>query len=184
MNTEKKIPPRHVPDRDCKYMGLAWFYASFSKDPNTQVGAIIVGENNRPLGFGYNGPPRPINDESFSWERPKNPDDFSKYDLIVHAEINAIDHSCYQDWALKEATLYVTAMPCPRCMQDIIRKEFARVVYMDLPRKDPASTMNNAKWRERSLHIAKLANLEMDKFEGNLSWMPDWMLQLKELGVF
>ena len=77
----KIIPPRETPDRDSRYMGLAWIHAGFSKDPNTQVGAQIVDQYNQPLGSGYNGPPRKIDDSSFSWCRPPkdDPDAFCKY---------------------------------------------------------------------------------------------------------
>lgn len=179
----KKISPRRVPDRDAKYMGLAWFYASFSKDPNTQVGAVIVDEYNYPLGSGYNGPPRLVPDDSFSWERPGSPEDFSKYDVVVHAEINAIDHSCTKD--LTNATLYVTALPCPHCMLEIARKEMGRVVYFDLKRNDPGSMFHQTqKWAARSMKIAEMAQIKVEKFTGNVAWMPDWILRLKELGVF
>jgi dCMP deaminase len=68
--TLKKIPPRLVPPRDDKYMGLAFMMAGFSKDPNTQVGAIIVDRKNHPLGWGYNGPPSEILDCDVNWGRP------------------------------------------------------------------------------------------------------------------
>ena len=77
MGDKKKISPRNVPERDSKYMALAWIVAGFSKDPNTQCGAIIIDSKNNPLGWGYNGPPRLIDDNSFSWGRPE------KYDKII-----------------------------------------------------------------------------------------------------
>lgn len=177
-----KISPRVVPDRDSKYMGEAWMKAAFSKDPNTQVGAVIVSLNNSPLGSGYNGPPRRINDSDFSWERPpaNDPDAFSKYDVVVHAEINAIDH-CYADPA--GATLYVTAMPCPDCMLEIVRKEIQRVVYYDF-QSTANSSLQNSYWREKTQKIADLGRVRMEVFEGNLNWVPDWMSRLRDLGIF
>ena len=35
-------PPRKVPPRDDYYMGIAFWIASRSKDPNTQVGAVLA----------------------------------------------------------------------------------------------------------------------------------------------
>lgn len=175
------VPPRVVPDRDTKYMGLAWMYAAFSKDPSTQVGSCIVSPDNYVLGLGYNGPPRIIEDDSFSWERPKNLDVFNKYDIIVHAEINAIDHSESAD--LHDATIYVTAMPCPRCMLEIVRKEIKRVVYFDF-QSSKNSSLQNASWREKSIELAGRSKTEFVKFSGNLNWIPDWNMKLKDLGVF
>ena len=163
----KFVPPRWVPSRESKYVGGAWFKASFSKDPSTQVGAVIIGKDNMPLGSGYNGPPNLIGDNDFSWERPSrdNPDAFSKYDVVVHAEINAIDHSNTNDF--EGATLYVTALPCPDCMLEIIRKKIFRVVYFDF-QSSQNSSLQNASWREKSFRLAKMGRVNLEKFSGDL----------------
>lgn len=180
---DKMIPPRETPDRDSKYMGLAWIHAGFSKDPNTQVGAQLVDQYNQPLGSGYNGPPRLVDDTSFSWCRPSkdDPDAFSKNDIIVHAEVNAIDHSCTSD--LSGATLYVTALPCPACMLEIIRKEIERVVYFDY-QSTKNSSLQNGPWREKTLQKAKMAGIKMEEFKGNINWVADWVIRLRQLGIF
>lgn len=177
-----KIVPRSVPDRDSKYMGLAWVYASFSKDPSTQVGSCIVSESNYMLGLGYNGPPRKINDSFISWERPPkdNPNAFSKYDVMVHAEINAIEHSMCSD--LTDSTLYVTALPCPSCMLEIVTKEIKRVVYYDF-QSGKNSSLQNAEWREKTMKLAGLGGVHMELFNGNLNWVSDWVYRLKDLSV-
>lgn len=181
--SQNMIPPRKTPDRDSKYMGEAWLKAAFSKDPSTQVGAVIVGESNVPLGSGYNGPPRNIDDRSFSWERPpkEDPTAFSKYSVIRHAERNAIDHCCGAE--LKGATLYVTGLPCPDCMLDLVDEQFSKVVYFDF-QSDKDSSLNNAAWRDKSIRIAQMGRIRLEPFKGNLGWMADWMLRLAELGVF
>ena len=38
-----------------------------SKDPNCQVGAVLVSEDNRILSTGYNGTPNGISDKDFPW---------------------------------------------------------------------------------------------------------------------
>lgn len=179
----RMVLPRDVPNRDSKYMGLAWMYAGLSKDPNTQVGAVIVDQHNCPLGHGYNGPPRLVDDNAFNWERPQGEqlEQFNKYDIIVHAEVNAIEHSCARE--LTDATLYVTGLPCPRCMLEIARKEMGRVVYMDF-RSSPGSTLANAKWHERSWKIAEMAGIKVEEFKGDVAWLQDWVLHLREIGVF
>lgn len=178
------IPPRPVPDRDSKYMGLAWLHAGFSKDPSTQVGAQIVAQYNQPLGSGYNGPPRLIDDTSFSWRRPSKDDasgDLSKYDVVVHAEINAIKHSYGVD--LTDATLYVTAFPCADCMLAIVKEEIGKVVYMDF-QSGAGSCLQSTDGREKALKIAELGGIKVEKFDGNVNWIADWTQRLVELGVF
>jgi dCMP deaminase len=178
-----KVLPRQTPERDSRYMGLAWLHAGFSKDPNTQVGACIVSEKNYLVGTGYNGPPRKISDEEVIWERPSkdNLDGLSKYDLIVHAEINAIDHCCAHD--LSNATLYVTALPCPKCMLEIVRKEISRVVFFDF-QSGKSSSLQNVQWRTKSLEIANFGGVRVEKFQKSIAWIQDWTTNLKNLGVF
>jgi deoxycytidylate deaminase len=184
MTDKKKTKPRQTPDRHSKYMGLAWIHAAFSKDPSTQVGACIVAEDNIPLGSGYNGPPRAMDDNKIPWDRPskENPDEYCKYDVVVHAEANAIDHSC-QAGMLAGSTLYCTALPCPSCMREIVRKSIGTVVYMDF-QSNKSSSLQNASWRDKSFQIASDGGVSMEEFKGSLGWLPDWIQKMKDMGVF
>ena len=132
----KKISPRKTPNRDEKYMGAAFFEASFSKDPNTQMGAVIVTIGNKPLGRGYNGPPSQYSDFDLDWSRP------AKYPHIIHAEKNAIRHS--DPDKLIGSTIYVTGKPCGPCMLAIVESGISRVVYFK-GKHDSGSMMNDKK---------------------------------------
>jgi len=70
---------------DRHFLGLALAHARMSKDPNTKVGAIIVGPDRELISAGFNGFPRGIEDSD---ERLTNRD--LKLKLIVHAEMNAV----------------------------------------------------------------------------------------------
>ena len=183
--SKKMNPPRRVPDRDSKYMGLAWIHAGFSKDPSTQVGAQLVTSDNIPLGSGYNGPPSNIDDKSFSWQRPPkdDPDAFSKYDVIIHAEKNSIKHSQSMGYSLDGSILYVTAFPCKSCMLDIVDNKIGKVIYMDY-RSESGSLLQNTHGRESSMKIASLAKITIEPFQGNIGWIADWADTLHQMGVF
>ena len=167
------IPPRNTPDRDSRYMGLALMMSGLSKDPNTQVGAVIINPNNRPMGWGYNGPPRKIDDATFSWERPH------KNDLIQHAEENAID---YSNGDIVGGTLYCTAFPCKKCMIRIVKEEISRVVYLHR-NYDAGSMQADPVAFARSMEIAQMGGVTVDKFDGNLSWIDEWTSNLKQMGL-
>ena len=83
---------RKVLSWDEYFMSLAHLSAVRSKDPSTQVGAVIVDSSNRVVGLGYNGFPRGCDDEKFPWEREGEFLD-TKYAYVVHAELNAILNS-------------------------------------------------------------------------------------------
>ena len=51
------------------FMGVSLLAAERSKDPNTQVGACIVDENQRIVSTGYNGFPYGCSDDEFPWDR-------------------------------------------------------------------------------------------------------------------
>ena len=178
MTTTKKVPPREVPSRDDFYMGMAFWYASKSKDPKTQIGAQIVSVDNRPLGWGYNGPPKQFNDNTLNWDRP------DKYDYIEHAEVNAIDHT-HDRHALAGSTIYVTGKPCKDCMRKIVKNGIKKVIYFPLKKiADNSSMFANDAQMSVTEEIAKLGGVHISQYNGNLNWMRDRMHFMESLGVF
>lgn len=169
------IPPREVPDRDSFYLGMAFWAASKSKDPNTQCGAFIISENNEPLGWGYNGPPKKIKDSKICWGRPQ------KYDYIIHAEINAIN---YARGNLVNSTIYVTAKPCKNCILNIINVGISKVIYFPYKSKDLTSMLSDPSMSSKTDEIASIAGVDLCEYTGNLNWMTERMQIFKELGIF
>ena len=72
------------------FMGVSLLASMRSKDPNTQVGACIVGDDNKIISVGYNGFPRGCSDDVFPWERSGANMNDTKYPFVCHAELNAI----------------------------------------------------------------------------------------------
>lgn len=105
---------------DNRFIELAKLAGSWSKDPSTQVGAVIVDENNRIVSVGYNGFPRGIEDNKRLLDREE------KYDIIVHAEVNAL---MFANKSVERCTLYTWPFqPCSRCAGLIIQSGIKRVV--------------------------------------------------------
>lgn len=107
------------------FMGVALLAAQRSKDPNTQVGACIVSEDNKILSIGYNGMPVGCKDDDFSWSR--NTAEDNKYLYIVHSELNAILN--YRGGSLEGSKIYVTLFPCNECAKAIIQSGIKEVIY-------------------------------------------------------
>ena len=108
------------------FMGIAMLSAMRSKDPNTQVGACIVSENNRILSMGYNGLPNGLPDTEFPWNREGED---NKYFYTTHSELNAILN--YRGGSLEGSKLYVTLFPCNECAKAIIQAGIRTVIYAD-----------------------------------------------------
>ena len=108
-------------------MGVALLAAERSKDPNTQVGACIVDDQNRILSTGYNGFPQGCSDDEFPWDREGGTAD-TKYAFVVHAELNAILNA--RGKSLSGARLYVALFPCNECAKAIIQSGIREVIYL------------------------------------------------------
>jgi len=111
------------------FMGIALLSAKRSKDPNTQVGACIVNEDNKIVGIGYNGMPTQCDESVLPWGRDGDSLLDTKYPFVCHAELNAILNS--NQMSLKGCTLYATLFPCNECAKAIIQSGIKRVVYYD-----------------------------------------------------
>ena len=136
---------------DYRFLDLAEFISSWSKDPSTKVGAVITDKNNRIISVGYNGFPQNIIDNERLDDRE------TKYRIIVHGEMNAI---LFANRTLKDCTLYTYPfMPCPRCAGIIIQTGINRVV-----------SYNNMseRWKSEfdiSMDLFKEANVELKLYE-------------------
>lgn len=108
------------------FMGVSKLSAMRSKDPNTQVGACIVSDNNKILSMGYNGFPNGVSDDEFPWDRDGDELE-TKYPYVTHSELNAILN--YRGGSLEGTKLYVTLFPCNECAKAIIQAGIKTVVY-------------------------------------------------------
>lgn len=111
------------------FMAVAKLAAHRSKDPNSQVGACIVSQDNKILSLGYNGFPMGCSDDEFPWAR-ENADQNplgTKYFYVTHSELNAILN--YRGGSLEGAKMYVTLFPCNECAKAIIQSGIRTVIF-------------------------------------------------------
>ncbi|MGL4472894.1 MAG: dCMP deaminase family protein [Shewanella sp.] len=100
-----------------RFLQMAELVASWSKDPSTQVGAVIT-ENNRIVSLGFNGYPHGISDSAETDNREM------KLLKTLHAEENAI---LYAKRDLSGCEIWVTHFPCPNCAAKIIQTGISAV---------------------------------------------------------
>ena len=116
-----------------RFIELAKVVSTWSKDPSTQIGAVIVDPKTRNiLSVGYNGFPRGMNDFN---DRLQNRE--IKYRYVVHGEHNAILNAALNGVKLEGSQLYVYGLPiCNECAKAIIQvgiKEVYAFVTHDNP---------------------------------------------------
>lgn len=111
---------------DLRFLKLVQEISTWSKDPSTKVGCVIVNAERRPVSFGYNGFPRGIPDQIEILN-----DREQKYKRVLHAEQNAILFASTKD--LTGCTVYITHCPCSQCVASLIQLNIARVVAIEQP---------------------------------------------------
>ena len=137
------------------FLGLAEQVKLKSKDQSTQIGAVIVGEDNEVLSTGYNSFPRGMDDSKE--ERQERPE---KYFWFEHAERNAIYNAARVGTPLKGSTIYLTSgLPCMDCARGIVNSGIKNVWC-----KTVCTTKNKEKWEEsqaKSLQLLKECGVQV-----------------------
>ncbi|MBU2862776.1 cytidine/deoxycytidylate deaminase family protein [Reinekea forsetii] len=135
-----------------RFVQMAQLVGSWSKDPSTQVGAVIT-RKNRIVSLGFNGYPHGISDSADTDDREM------KLLKTLHAEENAI---LFAGRDLTQCEIWVTHFPCPNCAAKIIQTGIS-VVHCPEQSEDFLS-----RWGEKieiSEDMFKEAGVEVD-------WVP------------
>jgi dCMP deaminase len=145
---------------DLRFLELAKIVSTWSKDPSTKVGAVLVNDLKQVVGMGYNGFARGVED---SEDRLNNRE--TKYKFVVHAEVNAIIQA--GDNA-RGSILYVYPsfmMPpiCHECCKVAIQAGVQGIVGFSPDETDPrvqrwkdSISVSREMWHEANLWIEEI----------------------------
>lgn len=136
---------------DRRFLELAEHIASWSKDPSTQTGAVIVAPDRRIVSVGFNGLPRGVRDTT-----ARLYDRELKYKIIVHCERNAM---LFARESLHGCTLYTwPLMSCSVCAAMVIQTGITRHVapYSDNPRWQESFALTRELMREAGVKITEI----------------------------
>jgi len=126
---------------DRRFLSVAQLVSTWSKDPSTQVGAVVVDRLRQVVGTGFNGFPRGVEDSDERYnDRP------TKYAMVVHAELNAILQAGER---ARGGTIYVypsfgAPSLCSNCAKAVIQSGIIRSVGFE-PNVDEERA---ARWAE------------------------------------
>ena len=149
----KKILPRKAISWDECFMRMAHVIAERSKDPSTQVGAVVVDDKNVVVGVGYNGFPRGIKNDALPWAQKGELLD-TKYAYVCHAEENAIYNANNRTVGCK---IYCVHFPCNECTKTLIQTGIKEIIYESDKRKDLPETRASQK-------MLKLTGVKVRKY--------------------
>lgn len=130
---------------DRRFLELAKTVSSWSKDPSTKVGAVVVNPLGQIVGTGYNGFPRGVHDYDDRYK-----DREMKLKLVVHAEVNALIQAGKE---ARRGTIYIYPAfgkpnVCSECAKVLIQSGVKRVVGLEP--KEP-----NDRWKD-SLSLSQM----------------------------
>ena len=120
---------------DERFIRIATEVSSWSKDPGTKVGAVLIYDR-RIIATGYNGFPQGILDDQVRYDKRE-----LKLAYTVHAEVNAILNAAKNGASTNGSTLYVTFSPCVSCATSVVQAGVSTVVC-------PCVSTAPERWRE------------------------------------
>lgn len=119
--------------RDRHFLELALKHSELSGDPETRVGAVIVGPAGEVRSMGYNRFPERIEESAVRMY-----DREVKLSLMVHAELVAVMNAVRVGIPLQGCTLYFAqtddtglvwgGVPCTRCTEHLLMAGIAEVI--------------------------------------------------------
>ena len=132
---------------DLRFLRIAHEVRSWSKDPSTKCGCVLV-KDRRVIATGYNGFPANISD---SLDRYQNRE--FKLAAVVHAEKNALFNAAKNGSTTEGCTAYVTWPPCSQCASALIQAGVSKVICPS-PKTAPERWRDNFILANNLLHEA------------------------------
>jgi len=112
---------------DKRFLDMAKLVSTWSKDPSTQTGAVIVRPDKSVASVGYNGFPIAMPDHEVLYTNREE-----KYSRIIHCEMNALNFS--RDNTHEGYTLYTWPfLSCDRCFVHMLQTGIFRFVSPKCP---------------------------------------------------
>lgn len=135
-----------------RFYQMAKLVGSWSKDPSTQVGAVIT-KGNRIVSVGFNGYPHGVSDSAATDSREM------KLLKTLHAEENAI---LFAKRDLEGCEIWVTHFPCPNCAAKIIQTGIASVFCPE------QSDIYLSRWGEKII----ISQQMFEQAGVSINWLP------------
>ena len=129
---------------DLRFLRIAEEVRTWSKDPGTTVGCVLV-KDRRILATGYNGFPAGLSDSLPLYE-----DREYKLAVVIHAEKNSLFNAAKNGANTQGCTAYITFPPCSQCASALIQAGVAEVVCPD-PAGSPSRWKENFQIGQRIL---------------------------------
>lgn len=146
------------------YLELAYREALNSRDPSTQNGALIVSPSgyNNILTWAYNRFPKGVEETGERWERPL------KYQVIEHAERNAIFNLARSGISTKDKVLVCPWAACADCARAIVQSGISILIrHKQASERSPGTWIDSIAIADQMMHEAGVEIIDYDGKVGN-----------------
>lgn len=140
---------------DYRFLRLAREVASYSKDPSSKIGCVLVSPDRKKVVIGYNGFPGKMEDKP-EWLNNRE----EKYSRIIHGEINAKNNAGCDIHGWTQYTWPFCS--CDRCMVQMSGAGITRFVS---PKISPDAQSRWGSVIEKSRRYAVDMGLEFEEFD-------------------
>lgn len=107
------------------FFEIARAVAKQSKDPSTQVGAVVVNNERRIIATGYNGFPKGCSDDPALYA-----DRDYKLKHVCHAEANCVCQAASSGQSFQNSIIFITLRPCVDCAKLIVQSGIKEVHFL------------------------------------------------------
>jgi dCMP deaminase len=113
---------KNIEKWDLRFLEMAKLVSTWSKDPSTKAGAVIVRWDYTVVSVGFNGFPKQMEDKE-EWLSNRE----EKYSRVVHCEVNALIHA---RTSVEGCTLFTYPFACcDRCLVQMAQAGINRFVF-------------------------------------------------------
>ena len=135
-------------------MKMACELRNASKCKRAKYGTIIVSEDGKRVGIGWNGKPAGSICDHLCF-RENLPQNSPKENCCIHSEVNAIINAGSE--TCKNGTMYVTGIPCNDCALLIMQSGIKRLVYLiDENEWHHKGSSDEAFWKKYGIKIERV----------------------------
>lgn len=159
---------------DNRFMKIAKHVASWSKDPSTKCGAVLVRDDNTISSVGYNGLPKGVEDKPEYYS-----DRNEKYPRIIHSEWNAMQH-CKDDKIDGHRVYAWPLPPCGQCTSSLLQKKIGEVVCQHPPEEQKERWNESFNLASDMLHQRKTRVRHAKETTNNLLRIPNFNFNLND----
>jgi len=135
---------------DRRFIDNARLVASWSKDPSTQTGAVIIKPDRSFVSSGFNGFAQGVDDTDERYQKRHE----LKYRMIIHCEVNAMINTPHKSDIIGSCLYTWPFMSCARCAGVMIQSGIKRVVSKEPKFIDVTAAADPNRW-EYEFTLAK-----------------------------